>query len=170
MFRPVHFVLRKLSNVLVSAGQRCGVCESSKPWGKLDALDENDDIFEMEVIKEEFAYRTHVAIALANYALAKKKGVQHRVPAIPEHVCDDLREIIENLPEIRIPERSKQTPLPVASTLLSYSYEPQVDQSAPSAGALGGGTDGVTDNGAGGGGYSMYVANPVSGSRELASV
>ena len=83
LFRPVYFILGKLSNVLVSAGQRCGVCESSKPWGKLDALDENDDIFEMEVIKEEFAYRTHVAIALANYALENKKGqnpsVQHGV-------------------------------------------------------------------------------------------
>ena len=87
--------------VLVEIARRCGVYtyELNKPWGRLDSLDDDDDVFEIEAIKEEFAYRTHVAIALANYALESKKGVQHRVDAIPEYVCPELREIMWRLGE-----------------------------------------------------------------------
>ena len=174
LFKPVVFLQLKLNDVLVETARRCGVYtyEPSKPWGKLDALDEDDDIFEVEALKEEFAYRTHVAIALANYALENKKGVQHRVAEIPEYVCDELREIMENLPEIHIPKRSKQMPLPVTQTLLSYSYEPEAaDQPGSGVSAPGGSTDGVRGSGAGGDSYSnMFVANPVSGGRELAAV
>ena len=174
LFLPIKVLVEKLNNVLVEIARRCGVYryELNKPWGRLDSLDDDDDIFEIEAIKEEFAYRTHVAIALANYALESKKGVQHRVDAIPEYVCPELREIMENLPEIHIPQRSKQMPLPVTQTLLSYSYEPEVaDQAGSGVSAPGGSTGGVHGSGAGGDGYSnMFVATPVSGGRELAAV
>ena len=174
LFKAVDFLLQKLNTMLVETARRCGVYtyEPDKPWGKLDALDEDDDIFEIEAIKEEFAYRTHVAIALANYALENKKGVQHRVAEIPEYVCDELREIMDNLPEMRIPKRSKKMPLPVTQTLLSYSYEPEVaDQAGSGVCAPGVSTGGVRGSGASGDSYSnMFVANPVSGGRELAAV
>jgi hypothetical protein len=81
----------------------------------------DNDVFEMEVLKEEFAFRTHVAIALANNQLARaKKGVT--ISVSDEYFCKEIRDIVKNLPEIRIPRRSKANPMPVSSSLLSYEY------------------------------------------------
>ena len=88
-------------------------------------------MFEMEVLKEEFAFRTQVAIALANYALAKENSV-HTISVRADYFCKELRDIVRRLPPLHIPQASEDDPLPVSRALLAYaagSLDSSVDYS-----------------------------------------